>query len=151
MTIEIYTDGICEPNPGHACWAWIARKDGQMVAQDSGYLGERATDGEKFTNNDAEYVAIGKAIRWAQANAGASDQVIVRSDSQLAVKQIQGAYQCNKDRLRRYRDAIRDILGNMPLVGIEWISSAENSEADNLTRTAYKAATGKNAPIRHKG
>lgn len=139
--IEIYCDGICEPNPGFACWAWIAKLDGVAIASDFGSLGNGKS------NNDAEYCAIGKAIRWLTDNSLTS--AVIHSDSQLAVKQILGEYACNKEHLRKYRDRVRELLQALPNVRLLWISSKQNDEADALTRLAYKQATGREPRVRH--
>ena len=143
--IEIYCDGICEPNPGFACWAWIAKRDGEVIDREYGALGA------KHTNNDAEYVAVGKALRWLydrQETDG--DGAIIRTDSQLVVKQVHCEWECKVERLRGYLRRINEMLEEMEHVAIEWIPAAENGEADELTRIAYREATGKEAPVRHK-
>lgn len=144
MKLELFADGLSEPrNPGYATWAWLAKVNGAAVAQDYGYLGN------PISNNVAEYTAIGKALRWLADNHP-SESVALYSDSQLCVRQISGEYNCNKEHLQKYRDRCRELLAGLPNVRLEWIPSAQNSEADELTRKAYKDATGKNAPVRHK-
>jgi ribonuclease HI len=137
--IEIYVDGIAEPNPGHACWAWLAKVDGQVVGQDSGYIG-------RTTNNVAEYYAAGHALKWINDQA---ETFIVNfySDSQLVLNQISGAWACNKEELRRLRDRCRALLEGLS-INLAWIPGAENP-ADELTREAYRTHVGKEPPQRH--
>lgn len=141
--IVIYSDGICEPNPGHACWAWIAfdTADGKEIARDAGYVGRDKT------NNDAEYIAFGKALRWIQGNH-ATERVVIRSDSRLVVEQVQLNWHCNWERLQKYRDLCREIMATIPLLKIEWIRGGENP-ADFLTRIAYTEIVGVIPPVRH--
>lgn len=135
--IQIFVDGVCDPNPGKAAWAIVAKGNG-FEFRDSGFLGDNQT------NNDGEYVAIGKALRWLLAEHPTA-QAVIHSDSQVAVRQIDGRYACNVKRLEQYRDRVRQLLKELPHVQIKWIPSEENVEADALSRSAYKTATGREA------
>lgn len=138
--ISIYVDGICEPNPGHACWAWLAKIDGEVVAKDFGYIGPRST------NNVAEYYAAGFALKWLKEQ---SEEFIVNfySDSKLVLNQISGEWACNKEQLAKLRDRCRDLLEGLS-INMFWISGAQNP-ADALTREAYRKTVGKEPPRRH--
>jgi ribonuclease HI len=138
--IKIYVDGIAEPNPGHACWAWLAKIDGRVVGQDSGYIGP------KITNNVAEYFAAGHALKWLTEQP---EKYVVNfySDSQLVLNQISGAWACNKDDLRKLRDRCRSLIEGLS-INFAWISGASNP-ADELTREAYRKHAGKEPPTRH--
>jgi ribonuclease HI len=140
--IEIYVDGIAEPNPGHACWAWLAKIDGRVVGQDSGYIGP------KITNNVAEYFAAGHALKWL---CDQPEEFIVDfySDSQLVLNQISGDWACNKDDLRKLRDRCRKLMKGLS-INLAWIPGAENP-ADELAREAYRTHVGKEPPQRHAG
>lgn len=72
--IEIWTDGGCEPNPGHGGWGYVMRRDDGCIAEDCG--GEGAT-----TNNRMEMTAILMALRALPDCALAT----VYSDSQYCV------------------------------------------------------------------
>jgi ribonuclease HI len=76
MQLTVNCDGLCEPNPGHAAWAWVAFSGNIEVASDRGCLKGRQT------NNVAEYTAVGKALRWLTENhVDASVRIV--TDSQL--------------------------------------------------------------------
>lgn len=137
--ISIYVDGIAEPNPGHACWAWLAKLDGEVVAKDSGYIGPRST------NNVAEYYAAGLALKWLCAQR---EEFIISfySDSQLVLNQISGAWACNKADLRKLRDRCRSLIEGLS-INFAWISGASNP-ADELTREAYRKHVGREPPAR---
>lgn len=144
--ITIYTDGICEPNPGKAAWAFIVFRDGQEIHRAYGAL-----NGKK-TNNDAEYVAFGKALRWIQENASYSQEVALLSDSQLVLHQVAGDWACNKEHLRRYVERCRELLADLRSkvrLTYDWVSGDSNP-ADEITRIAYRQDYGINPPIRHK-
>lgn len=145
MEDRIYTvcaDGICEPNPGQGCWAFIVynEKD-EVVHQDSGSV-EGWT-----TNNVAEYFAVGKALKWMLENHPEA-YINLFSDSQLVLKQISGQWECNKDNLRNLRDRCRELAQKLN-VEFLWVSGEDNP-ADVLTRVAYLEATGKEPPVRHR-
>ena len=93
--IILYADGLCEPNPeGWACWGWLALDGGgQILAQDQGCLG----GGPTMTNNKAEYESVLQGLRWAYQQGHTT--VIVRSDSQLVIRQATGAWNCNAGNL----------------------------------------------------
>src|SRR5262245_18628079 len=106
--ISIYVDGIAEPNPGFACWAWLARLDGEMITKDFGYIGPR------ITNNVAEYYGAGYALKWLNQQP---EKYIVNfySDSKLVLNQISGEWACNKEELRKLRDRCRALLNDLSI------------------------------------
>lgn len=133
MSTTFYCDGACIPvNPGgHACWAWIALEDGREIARDHGCIGR----GAGMTNNVAEYHAVIRALKHAQAQGWTG--VRIRADSQLIVRQITGQYACNAPTLINLR-AEASALGKALQARIAWIPREQNEEADKLTRQAYR-------------
>ena len=75
--IHIYTDGSCEPNPGHGGWAAIILYDGD----------EKVLSGseQNSTNNRMELTAALKAL--SKINTG--ENVQVHTDSQYLQKGVQ--------------------------------------------------------------
>lgn len=138
--LSIYVDGIAEPNPGHACWAWLAKIGDEVVARDFGYIGPRST------NNAAEYYAVGHALKWVKQQP---EVFIVNfySDSKLVLNQIAGEWACNKEGLRRLRDRCLVLLEGLS-INLAWIPGGQNP-ADELTREAYRKHVGKELPRRH--
>ncbi len=96
-SLQIYTDGASRGNPGPAAWAFVLVKNGEVLDEDCGYLGES-------TNNTAEYSAIINALKRAQEST--SEKITVYSDSELAVKQINRVYRTNKQHLADLRDTV---------------------------------------------
>jgi ribonuclease HI len=70
------------------------------------------------TNNEAEYAAIIAALEIAR-NDGLRG-VLIRSDSQLCVNQINGAWQIKEERLRPLRDRAARLLRELG-GRIEWV------------------------------
>src|SRR5262245_28941536 len=87
--VQIHIDGAARGNPGPAAFAFVFSKHGKVIDEDKGCLGEK-------TNNVAEYTALIRALERA-AKLG-ERQLIIHSDSELLVKQMQGFYRVkNKD------------------------------------------------------
>ena len=64
------------------------------------------------------------------------DQLEVCSDSQLVVRQIEGAYEAKGEKMILYLKKVRDLLKKFVLVQVRHIPIAENSRADTLTKLA---------------
>lgn len=91
LILHCYTDGASRGNPGPSAYAYILVDDeGGIILQDSGYLGEG-------TNNSAEYHAVIESLKAASRYT--RGRVVVFSDSELVVRQINGTYRIRKDHL----------------------------------------------------
>jgi ribonuclease HI len=118
---------------------------GNSTPDTEAYVGVLVVDGDtgtvlwkhgecigKATHNEAEYSAVLMAIRFAVENG--ATHLLVRSDSQLIVNQINGRFRVTKrhlaDRLEEIRRATEGVLAFQ----IEWIPREENKVADELTR-----------------
>jgi ribonuclease HI len=142
--LVIYCDGLCEDvNPGgDACFGWVAYgAGGSVISKVACHYGS----GEGMTNNVAEYAAVLDALRWAYKSGYRSVHVL--TDSQLVVKQIQSAWQCNAPLLVPLLSRVRRAQELME-VTIDWVPREQNTEADRLSRQAYERVTGKKAPER---
>ena len=146
-TLILYCDGLVEPcNPGGwGCWAWVAiGPNGKRLRDARGCVG-RAPD---VTNNRVEYVAVLNALRYTTGKADLLAErgirVLVRSDSQLVIKQVLGEWGCHTPHLIPLRDEVRYLVGFLNATGVpthfEWIPREKNAEADALTRQAYQEA-----------
>ena len=141
MTIEAYFDGLCEPNPGGvATYGFVVKKDGKKVHEGHGLAGTPKTP--QATNNVAEYTGLIKALEWflAQKTPG---PLIVRGDSDLILKQVQGLYKVKSGLLAPLHGRVKELLEDLPDVTFEWIPRERNADADRLTNLAYAEYTGK--------
>jgi ribonuclease HI len=132
--LTIYTDGGCVPvNPGgYGCWAFVVYDgDGQELTFRFGCLGEGST------NNLAEAHGILEALQWARAEQYRG--ILIHSDSQLLVRQIQGFYEVHAEHLRPLVHQAQDLLADVHGM-IQWIRREANTRADGLTRIAYQQA-----------
>jgi ribonuclease HI len=108
----------------------LSRPDGETVATGTVPLGVA-------TNNVAEYAAVVSALKDA-AERGC-DRVIVRSDSQLLCRQLNGQYRVKSDNLRPLYEEIKDLLRRFEAFRIEHVPREENTEADRLANRAIDA------------
>jgi ribonuclease HI len=125
MTIN--TDGAARGNPGPAAYAFVIARDGQAVIEEAGCLG-------KTTNNFAEYTALVRALERAAELGG--ERLVIRSDSELLVKQMNGQYKVKNEQLKELYDEARALLKRFQLVTIQHVRRAENSQADRLCNEA---------------
>jgi ribonuclease HI len=135
--VEAYFDGLCQPvNPGGvACYAYLIKEGGRTIQSEYGLADEPFS--KDATNNVAEYVALAKALGWLVANNRTSDEVRVKSDSQLVVRQLGGEYRVRTKKLvPLYLDVV-ELLKKFSDIKIEWVPREKNSEADRLTNIAY--------------
>lgn len=78
MSLVIYTDGACEPNPGQGGWGFVAYSNGQEIYTEHG--GEIVA-----TNNTMEMTAMIRALEWLRDEIGVFEAKLL-SDSQYVVK-----------------------------------------------------------------
>jgi len=78
MTLTIYTDGACEPNPGKGGWAFVAYSNGNEVYYETG--GDVSS-----TNNIMEMTGVLRALEWLRDELRVTTATIY-SDSQYVVK-----------------------------------------------------------------
>lgn len=133
--IRINCDGLCEPrNPGGtATFGWVARRGPELLGSDCGV----AAKGPAATNNLAEYTAIIEALRWLIATGRGGENVELRSDSQLAINQLTGAYQVRSAAIRPLWSEANRLARRCPRLRLRWVPRESNAEADALTRKAY--------------
>jgi ribonuclease HI len=127
-----YTDGGARGNPGPAGYGVvITRDDEELVAEFGGALG-------RTTNNVAEYQALLAALRFAVE--GSHKRLLVRSDSQLLVRQMKGEYRVKHPGLQPlHREALR-LASRLDSVKFEYIPRALNGRADWLANQAMDEA-----------
>jgi ribonuclease HI len=100
QVLHIYTDGASRKNPGPSALAFIFVQDGEIIHEQSEFLGEK-------TNNQAEYLAIIKAL--SEALKITKGKLCLFSDSEVVIKQLIGDYKVKKDHLRTLRKQIFDL------------------------------------------
>jgi len=122
--VTIYTDGASRGNPGYAgIGAVILDANGYCLMELSEWIGIA-------TNNEAEYMALIKALEAAK-ELGAR-RVSVRADSELVVLQMKGAYAVKSPRLRPLFMKARRLKDEFDKFDINHVEREKNAHADML-------------------
>lgn len=141
-TLQVYTDGAYRRKYGGlASYGYVVKTDSKTVNEDHDILtGEK----ERLTNNYAEYMAPIKALKWIKKNEEnlVFDQMIIRADSQLVVKQINREWSIKSDNLKDLYKELRDLIDHFKKKGkevkIEHIGREKNERADELSQLAIE-------------
>jgi ribonuclease HI len=128
----VYFDGACRGNPGPSARAAVLKMNGEEIASVSQQLRG------KLTNNQAEYRALEAALYVGRRYN--FDELVVRGDSELIVKQVNGEYAVNDEALQTFHDRVTDLLDKFSAVAIEHVPREENERADALASEAVATA-----------
>ncbi len=135
MKIEkavLYTDGASRGNPGPAAiGAVIKDEKGRVLGKISRRIG-------RTTNNQAEYQAVIAALEEAIRLGAAS--VVIKSDSELVVKQINGRYRVKNLALKPLHQRVRELQSSFQSFAVAYIPRQQNADADRLSNAALDAA-----------
>ncbi len=132
MSVVAYVDGLSQPrNPGTGTYGFVIYDGARKLAEGSGLAGYGVT------SNYAEYTALGQALVRLRA-LGVKGDVLIRSDSQLLVGQMEGGWKIKGGMYVEKLKEVRDLLRGFGSVKFEWIPREKNAEADLLTRVAYE-------------
>ena len=121
-----WIDGASRGNPGEAGFGVLLETD-RVPEEIVGYLG-------KATNNVAEYAAL-IAVLTLAADRGVK-RLVVYSDSQLLVRQVNGAYRVKAPHLVPIFLQALKLRQTIPDFTIEHVAREENKEADRLANQA---------------
>jgi ribonuclease HI len=126
----IYTDGGSRGNPGPAGCGVVVLRDGETVATISKYLGVA-------TNNIAEYTALVLALEKA-LELGLQD-IEVRMDSELIVRQMNGQYRVKNEGLLPLFNQAQQLSRRFSKFNMVHVRRELNKEADKLANQAMDA------------
>lgn len=127
---ELYIDGASRGNPGSASvGAAIKQPDGTVVETLSKTVGET-------TNNVAEYLALLYGLQLA-CRLGLKN-LLVKTDSELLARQINGEYKVRDPQLRLLHDLARHLMEVFSSCRVVHIPREENTLADGLAAEAIK-------------
>lgn len=122
--LVIHCDGAARGNPGPAgSGAFLTTPSGEVIDEIAVGLGET-------TNNVAEYTAAILGLERAQ-ELGARE-VLLRSDSQLLINQLNGVYRVKTAHLQPLHRRIRELAGTFERVTFEHVRRERNVDADRL-------------------
>jgi ribonuclease HI len=124
---HVYFDGASRGNPGPSAVGYVVVTDDGVVAEGGERVGET-------TNNRAEYAALVRALEVA-ADCG-FDEVDVRGDSELVVRQVRGEYDAADPGLRERRVRVRALLDGFARWSLTHVPREVNARADELASEA---------------
>jgi len=128
---HVYFDGGSRGNPGPAAIGWVIVTSDGIVAEDGETIGTA-------TNNQAEYEALIAGLEAARDYG--YDEVHVRGDSELIVKQVRGEYDTNNPELREKRVTVHELLAAFDEWTLEYVPRDVNERADGLVNEALDQA-----------
>jgi ribonuclease HI len=132
LALTINIDGAARGNPGPAAYGIYLVQEGKPPLEIKEKLGHT-------TNNVAEYTALVHALHKA-IEMGATE-VLIRSDSELLVKQMGGQYRVkNENILPLYNEAV-ELRRQIPQVRIQHVYREQNRDADRLCNEALDGPT----------
>ena len=136
--IVVYIDGGARGNPGPAGYGVrIETAHGDVEHELYAPIG-------LATNNVAEYRGLIAALTYLVERG--YQEALIRSDSQLLVRQMQGRYRVRHPRLQPlYREA-KTLEARLTLVTFEHIRRTENTAADRLSNIAMDAQQATETP-----
>ncbi|WP_435363194.1 ribonuclease HI [Haloarchaeobius sp. DYHT-AS-18] len=126
-----YFDGASRGNPGPAAIGWV-------IVTSDGIVGEGSERIGNATNNQAEYDALIRVLEAARDFG--YDELKIRGDSELIVKQVRGEYDTNNPTLREKRVTVRELLSNFDSWTLSHVPREINERADNLANEALDDA-----------
>ncbi len=129
MTIYAHTDGASRGNPGESGIGIIMKDEqGRVIHSTGKYIG-------MATNNIAEYVALIECLKKAKETD--CKKLIVHSDSELLVRQMQGTYRVRDEGLKKYFQRAHRLLKNAPFeFEIYHVARELNRDADMLANVS---------------
>lgn len=129
MTIKVYTDGAARPNPG---------KGGVGVVIRSEHWNYNISDvcSGKVTNNQAEYIAVIKAMQQLIDNELTQEEIIINSDSELLVEQLSGRRSVVAGSYIEQYNIAKQMMKFFKNIKLVWIPREENGEANMLASKA---------------
>ena len=124
----VYSDGASRGNPGPAgAGAVITDATGNVLRRLGRFLGPQ-------TNNIAEYQGV--LLGLSHALAGGAREVVLRADSELAIRQLQGRYQVKNPGLKPLFAEVQGMLRRFESVTLEHVRREQNKDADEMSNRA---------------
>ncbi len=129
MTIHAFTDGASRGNPGESGIGIVLKDEhGKELSSVFGYIG-------KATNNIAEYTALITCLKIIRQRV--CKKLVVHSDSELLVRQMEGVYRIKEPRLKKLSEEAKALInaGGFECT-FQHITREHNREADKLANLA---------------
>lgn len=135
----LMVDGAARGNPGAAgCGAVICDESGTVVKELGRYLGHA-------TNNVAEYEGLLMGLEGVLQLGG--KRVLVQSDSQLLVRQLDGMYRVKDEKLKKLYEKALGLLRRFDSYRIIHVAREYNRAADRMANRAIDEALKKRSKV----
>ena len=123
-----YTDGASRGNPGPSSFGLsVLDSKGKVIFEEAQCLGKK-------TNNEAEYSAIGRVLELALMNQ--VEKLTLKTDSELAVRQIGGRYKVKSKNLKNIYKKCLERIEKIPHFKMVHVLREQNQRADELANLA---------------
>lgn len=130
--VVLNADGGSRGNPGKAGYGFVlADASGKLLCERGGFIGQA-------TNNEAEYAGLLAGIEAARESG--AKKLLIRLDSELLVRQLQGTYKVKSRNLMPLFMKARRLLEGFESWRIEHVRRELNSRADELANEAMDKA-----------
>lgn len=128
--LTVYIDGASKGNPGKASIGIV------ICSEDKTLLKKTGISIGNATNNVAEYLALITAL--IDCIAYKPEQLEIKSDSQLLIKQMQGQYKVKDAWLQKFHFIASRLVSGYNKVVFTHIPREENREADKAANEYIK-------------
>ena len=118
-----YTDGSCRGNPGISGFGVAYYRRGILFDAIWGFSGIK-------TNNQSEYLALVRALKYAREQKW--PHLVIRSDSEAMVKQMNGDYRVRDAKLRQMWWHASKLSEGFESIRFEHVMRGKNRVADAL-------------------
>lgn len=121
---KLYIDGASRNNPGISGAGVYILKDNKPVFSNGYFLGIK-------TNNQAEYLALLLGVHAVSRLMKEHDLLLIISDSQLLVRQLQGVYAIRNEYIRSAHGVAKQLLAGISY-DVGHVLRDDNQQADAL-------------------
>lgn len=141
MQLIINIDGGSRGNPGPGASGCVIKdRNGKLLKSEGLFFRE-------CTNNQAEFNALKLALKNAKELGG--EELFIRADSQLLVKQYLGEYKIKNPQLQMLMSEIKNLASGFKKINIKHVPREQNKEADLIcNQTMDKALKKLSAPAK---
>lgn len=134
--ILVYIDGACGPtNPRGAMGA-------AALIEENGSELHRICEGyapsDRNSNNLAEYLALYAVLKWLSANFLHNYTIIIHSDNQMLISQMNEAWGIRSGFYQNIADACFEMKHDFSDISFKWIPRHMNTRADVLSKHALR-------------
>lgn len=129
--VMVWTDGASRGNPGPASFGSICEVDEILTFEESFEIGIQ-------TNNAAEYSGMVYSLSKLISLGLENEDVTIKSDSQLIVRQINGEYKVKKKELSVYHLIATNLIERFSNIQIIHVGRELNKSADRMANLAFE-------------